>query len=149
MVGGWLSDWLYRRGHKDAPLLVGILAAATLLPTAVLAHMSNNPVWVITLYCPLIFVASLPIGTAPLALQLVTPNEMRALVSSGYMFFLNMITAIIGPLGIGLANDLLFKDEGAVGWSIATMCVWTMPLACLLLWLTRPRFTAAATTIAE
>ena len=144
MLGGWLSDWLFRKGHSDAPLLVGLAAAATILPCGAFAHIVTDPRQVILLYCPLVFFASLPIGTAPLALQLVTPNEMRALVSSGYMLFLNMITSIIGPFGIGLANDLVFKSEGAVGYSIAFAMGVTMPLAFLLLWITRPSFRAAA-----
>jgi len=138
LAGGWLSDFLFRRGYHDAPLRVGLIAAAALVPLTIAAHLSDSYVAVIGLYCPWIFFASLPVGTAPAALQLITPNRMRAQTSAFYMLSLNLLTATIGPLGIGLANDYLFQDESAIGWSIIMVSCLSLPIgAALVLWARR------------
>ncbi len=138
LAGGWLSDFLFRRGHNDAPLRVGLIAAVALIPLTIAAHLSDSYTMVVALYCPWVFFASLPIGTAPAALQLITPNRMRAQTSAFYMLSLNLLTATIGPLGIGLANDHLFQDESAIGWSIIMVSCLSLPIgAALVLWARR------------
>ena len=138
LAGGWLSDFLLRRGYKDAPLRVGLIAAAALIPLTMAAHLNDSYATVVGFYCPWIFFASLPIGTAPAALQLITPNPMRAQTSAFYMLSLNLLTAAIGPLGIGLANDYLFQAESAIGQSIVLVSCISLPIgAAFVLWARR------------
>jgi len=139
-AGGWLADYWQRAGHTDAPLRVGILSALVSLPFAVGANLTNSADLAILLYCPMIFFGSLAIACAPTAIQLVTPNQLRAQVSAIYMLALNIITAVLGPTGVGLVTDYVFKDEMAVGASMALVIGICMPLAALLLWLGRTSF---------
>ena len=140
IAGGWLSDFFYRRGHRDAPIRVGLIAAAGMLPLTIAAHLGSSLPWVLTLYCPWIFFASMPVGTAPAALQLISPNRMRAQVSAFYMLAMNLLTATITPFGIGLANDLLFTDADGIGLSIVMVASIPVPIAALVLWQARRSF---------
>jgi MFS family permease len=88
----------------------------------------------------MIFFGSLAMACAPTAIQLATPNQLRAQVSAIYMLALNIITALIGPTGVGLVTDYVFKDEMAVGASMALVVGICMPLAVVLLWLSRTPF---------
>ena len=134
-AGGWLADAWQKSGCRDAPLRVGILAALASLPLTVSANLVTSTNLAIVLYCPLVFFASLAVACAPTAIQIVTPNQLRARVSAGYMISLNIIGSIFGPTGVGFATDFLFKDELAVGKSMALVSGICAPLAALVLWL--------------
>jgi MFS family permease len=139
-AGGCLADLWQRAGHTDAPLRVGILAALTSVPFAVAGNLASNADLAIALYCPMVFFGSLAIACAPIAIQLATPNQLRAQVSAMYMFSLNIISAILGPTGVGFITDYVFRDEMAVGASMALVGGVFMPLAALVLWLGRAPF---------
>ena len=139
-AGGWLADVWQRAGHTDAPLRVGILAALTSVPFAVAGNLVTNADLAIALYCPMVFLGSLAIACAPTAIQLATPNQLRAQVSAIYMFALNIISSIIGPTGVGFITDYVFKDEMAVGASMALVVGIFVPLAALILWIGRAPF---------
>ena len=139
-AGGWLADVWQRAGHTDAPLRVGILAALTSVPFAVAGNLVTNADLAIALYCPMVFLGSLAIACAPTAIQLATPNQLRAQVSAIYMFALNIISAIIGPTGVGFITDYVFEDEMAVGAAMALVVGIFVPLAALMLWIGRAPF---------
>lgn len=139
-TGGWLADRWQRAGHLDAPLRVGILAALASVPFAVAGSLSGSGSMAIALYAPMIFLGSLGIACAPTAIQLVTPNQLRAQVSAIYMLALNVISSIIGPTGVGFVTDYVFQDEMMVGSSMALIVGVTAPLGALALWLGRKPF---------
>lgn len=134
-AGGWLADAWQKSGRPDAPLRVGIVAALASLPFTVSANLVNSADLALVLYCPLVFFSSLAVACAPAAIQMVTPNQLRAQVSAGYMISLNIIGSICGPTGVGFATDFLFRDELAVGSSMALVSGICAPLAAFLLWL--------------
>ena len=133
-AGGWLADVWQRAGRIDAPLRVGILAGLTSFPFAIAGNLAGNADLALALYCPMVFFGSLGIACAPTAIQLATPNQLRAQVSAIYMLSLNIISSIVGPTGVGFITDYLFKDEMAMGSSMALVAGITAPLAALLLW---------------
>lgn len=141
--GGWLSDALQKRGHVDAPLRVGIGAALLLLPLGFLATTGSSSTLAVIVFCPFIFCASLSMALAPATLQLVAPNQMRAQISATWMLVLNIVTALIGPTGVGLITEYIFGDDQAVGYSLALVNCLSVPLAALLLWSGLKPFRAA------
>jgi hypothetical protein len=82
-------------------------------------------------------------GLAPTALQLVTPNRLRAQISAAWMLFLNIITAGLGPTAVGWINDAVFGDPLAVGQSIAIVNTASVALGGVILWLTWKPFQQA------
>jgi hypothetical protein len=80
---------------------------------------------------------------APATLQLVAPNQMRAQISATWMLVLNILTALIGPTGVGLITEYIFGDDQAVGYSLALVNCLSVPLAALLLWSGLKPFRAA------
>ncbi len=143
-TGGWLADYLQRRGFKDATLRVALFAAAGLLPLSAVSAAITDRDTVIALFGPLIFFASLSMALAPAALQVVTPNQMRGQVSAVWMLVLNLVTAGAGPLAVGVITDYVFGNPLAVGKSIALVNCLAVPLAALTLWAALKPFRAAA-----
>ncbi len=133
-AGGALSDYLQQRGHKDAPLRVGILAGLLLLPLTLTATQVSDPQLAVWLFCPFIFCASLGLAMAPAALQLVVPNQMRAQVSATWMLVLNIVTAGIGPTAVPFISDLFFAGPAGIGKAMALVNTVCVPLAALALW---------------
>ena len=143
-TGGWLADYLQRRGFKDATLRVALFAAAGLLPLSAVSAAVTDRDTVIALFGPLIFFASLSMALAPAALQVVTPNQMRGQVSAVWMLVLNLVTAGAGPSAVGVITDYVFGDPLAVGKSIALVNCLAVPLAALTLWAALKPFRKAA-----
>lgn len=135
-AGGWLADSLYARGHKDATLRVAVMVAAVMLPLSWFATTVSDPMMALLLACPFALGASMPMGLAPTALQLVTPNRLRAQISAAWMLFLNLITAGLGPTAVGWINDAVFADPMSVGTSIAALNCAALLIGGLLLWST-------------
>jgi MFS family permease len=135
--GGWLSDTLFKKGYQDAALRVAVGTAVFMVPLSILATTISDPTLALMIMAPFAFGASISMGLAPTALQLVTPNRLRAQVSAAWMLFLNIITAGLGPTAVGWINDTVFGDPMAVGQSIAlvnTVAVLVGGLILLATW---------------
>jgi len=132
--GGWLIDFLQRRGYSDAPFRVGMGAGVLLLPLSYFATTTGDPKVALWLFGPFVFAASISMAVAPAALQLVTPNQMRAQVSATWMLVLNLVTAGLGPTAVGFISSFVFVDDMAVGQSIALVNCASVPLAVVMLW---------------
>jgi len=121
IAGGWLSDTLLKKGITDAPLKVGVAAAVFMIPFAVLATNVTDPTMALLIACPFAFGASITMGLAATALQLVTPNRLRGQISAVWLLFLNIITAGLGPTAVGWVTEAWFGDPSAVGQSVAAV----------------------------
>ena len=132
--GGWLVDFLQRRGYSDAPFRVGIGIGVFLMPLSYLATTTDDVQIALWLFGPFIFAASVSIAAAPAALQMVTPNRMRAQVSAAWMLFLNILAATAGPTAAGFVTSYIFADDMAVGASMALVNCIAVPLGALALW---------------
>ncbi len=145
-LGGWLADLLQQRGRRDATLRVALLSSALLLPTLLAATLNTDPARAVLLFAPFVFCASLTMAVAPAALQVVTPNALRAQVSAMWMLVLNLVTALFGAWVVGHVTDAVFADPQAVGRSMALVNGISVPLGALALWLARRPFQALAAT---
>ena len=110
IAGGVLADKMLQSGRKDAPLRVGIMAALFMIPVSLLATTLTDRTAVLVFACLFAFGASISMGLAPTALQLVTPNRLRGQIGAAWMLFLNIVTACVGVWGIGWINDSWLND---------------------------------------
>lgn len=133
---GYLVDRLYRRGVIDAPLRYLVAVALLSLPVGVAAMMVQNPflsVILIGLFVGAIAAyASLP----QVALQIVIPGNARGRAAAVMLLFTGFAGMSIGPVAVGLVNDLVFGNPDKVGLSIAICVALFLPLASLCFALT-------------
>ena len=127
--GGWLVDYLNRKQYKDSYFRIGLICTILPVPLTLLVTTLSNLDATMLLLCPWIFLISIPIAIGPIALQAITPNQLRAQITAVYMLFLNLLTALLGPTGIGFITDYLFQDEGAIGQSMMVINLISAPLA--------------------
>ncbi len=128
IAGGWFSDKLTQRGYGDATILTGIVSAIGSIPFVLLATLVPNAIWSALLFAPFMFFAAFAYGAAAAALQITSPNEMRAQISAIYLFVLNLLGIGLGPTLVALVTDYIFADETAVDWSLAVVAT----IACIL-----------------
>ena len=120
VAGGLFSDFLTRRGYRDAPLRAGLAGAVILLPVAVLTPLTPYPLTLL-MFCPLLFFASFPFGPAALAIQLISPSNMRAQLSALYLFVVNLTGIGFGGTAVALFTDFIYQSDDRLHHAMATV----------------------------
>ena len=125
VTGGWISDALTRRGLADAPLRCAGIFFGLALPVMTVTPLL--PVaWGVPMLGLLAFVISLQQALSPVALQLITPNEMRAQVVALFFVVANLVGIGGGALVVALLTDYVFRDEGALGYALSIVAAVAM-----------------------
>ena len=147
LFGGWLANWLGRRGYVDAPYRATLICSVPLAPLAVLTFLgSDDAGWAAFWFAPYQIFSAAPAGLAAAAMMTITPNQMRAKISSAYLFFSNFIGLSLGAATVGFITHYVFADEARVGTSLAIVNCVGAPLAVLLILLGMKPFRRSAQT---
>lgn len=132
-AGGWFCDWLTARGYKDAAMRSLAAFFALAMPFMAIAPLMPTAAWGIPALGVAAFTLSLQQALSPVAIQLFTPNQMRAQVVAVY-FVISVFAAIaFGSLSVAVMTDYVFKDDNALGLSLAVVSAVTMTLAAISL----------------
>ena len=143
LVSGQVTDRLLRAGRADGPVisaLVGVALLAVAIPAFALAP--TLPL-ALAISVALAFAQGYPYGIASAALALVTPSRMRGQVTALYLLVSNLLGLSLGPLLVALLTDRIFGNDRAVGLSLATLPLLTLPVATAALAFLRAPFAAA------
>lgn len=130
LLSGYVADRLFARGRTDAHLRYFVVSGAVEL-LALAVAMTANRLDVFIVFSALFAAATGYAGTAPAALQLVTPNNYRGQVSSAYLFVFNLVGGGLGPTMVGALTTYLFRSDAKVGWAVALNAALMIPLAIL------------------
>ena len=139
-VAGRICDRLHSKGHSDAPIWVCFgVAIAVVVTSALPAFMPTATVGLV-----MMCVAGFPfhgyVAMGPMAVNQVTPNQMRAQVSSVYLFTVNLIGLGLGPYIPPLISDYILRDPTQLRWGLLIVVVFAGTVAAILLWHVRARF---------
>lgn len=145
VAGGMLADRWRNAGHIDAELRVGILGALCLLPLAVLTFELTGASLAIAAMAPMLFFSSFPFGAAAGAVQVVTPNRLRARISALYLLVINLTGIGFGATAAALVSDHVLHDENRIGDGVAFVAAVGLPLAAILLGTARRHYRAMQT----
>jgi MFS family permease len=134
LFGAFLSTFLVKRGYTDAGIRTVFIVALLWLVPAIAAPFAPDLQWAFLLSAPCIFLLNGYFGVAIAALQLCTPNQMRAQVSSLLLLTGNLFGLAIGPAIVGLLSDKLFSGEHSLGYALSTVGAVFCPLAIMLVY---------------
>lgn len=133
LAGGALADRWYASGRSDAYTLVIVLSALCLLPFAVgMGFVESAAAGVICLSAALFF-SAFQGGIAGGVIQLMTPNQMRGQAVALYFLGANLVGLGLGPTVVAATTDYVFRDDAALGKSIALVAAILVPLAVTIL----------------
>lgn len=141
LSGGWVADFLNRRGFKGAKILTGLLGMSIMLPFAVLFPLMPSVNLAVVGVAGVIFFTPFPYGPSVTAIQLITPNEMRGFVSGIYVFVAVVIGLGVGPPLIAAMTDYVFRSPELLPYSIVSAAVLLIPAAVLCMHIARKQYT--------
>lgn len=133
--GAWFVNILKKRGHADAEMRVIMLLAIAASIPAVLAPLMPNEQLALLLTIPMLFLHYAHFGIAIAALQLITPNQMRGLVSAIMLFMTNILGLALGGSIIAFFTDYVFLNDSSLNLSISIVSAVCYPLAALFIYL--------------
>ena len=136
LFGAGLSRVLVNRGHADAAIRVALLVAALwLIPAVIVCHMPSL-LLAYVLAVPCIFCLNAYFGVSIAAIQIVTPNQMRAQASAVLLFFTNVFGLAIGPVIVGRLSTVAFSGDTSLAYALSVVAAVFCPLAVVLFILT-------------
>jgi MFS family permease len=134
--GGWYASWLDRRGYRDAPFRATLICA---LPTAPVAAgvflFAPDAWWAAALLAIWQFLAAVPAGLSGAAMMSITPNQMRAKISSFYLFVSNIVGISLGSTSVGFLTTYVFRDDQLLPLSLAAVNCVLPPVVCVLMFI--------------
>ena len=94
-----------------------------------------------TLGLTMMCIAGLPfhgyVAMGPMAVNQVTPNQMRAQVSSVYLFTVNILGMGLGPALVPFISDHILHDPSKIRWGLLIVVASAGKIAAFLLWFER------------
>jgi MFS family permease len=134
ITGGKLSEYWTRKGRADANMRIVLYGLLISVPLSIITPLLPNVWMVLACYAVSFFLASTGQGPAIATFQLITPNTMRAQVSSITQFCSNVLAYLLGPLIIALFTDYIFGSPNQLHLSMALSTAVLGPLAILCVW---------------
>jgi hypothetical protein len=80
------------------------------------------------------------VAMGPMAVNQVTPNQMRAQVSAVYLFTVNLIGLGVGPYLVPMISDSILRDPMQIRWGLLIVVVVSGTIAAALLWRVRATY---------
>ena len=130
-AGGWFCDWLTARGYKDASMRCLAAFFAIAMPFVAVTPLIPTTDLAIPMLGVAVFALSLQQALSPVAIQLFTPNQMRAQVVAVFFVISTFSAIAFGATSVALVTDYVFRDENDLRYSLAIVCAITMSLAAI------------------
>ncbi|MDX2222869.1 MAG: MFS transporter [Rhodospirillaceae bacterium] len=119
-LGGWLADRLYAKGYKDGHMRANLIGAATFfIPPSVLVTLMPTPEAALFVLVFSSIGGAWVTATGAASLMMVVPNQMRAQITAMYYFVISLLGLTVGPSGVAIVTDFVFKDESMLRYSLA------------------------------
>ena len=126
--GGFVADWLEKRGRSDAILRAAFYGGIAVIPFAVLTPLMGNP-WVAAAGLTItVYFLAFPQGLPAAAIQVITPNPLRAQMTAIYFLVGNLIANAFGPTLYAVTTDFVFQDPQLLRYSMSIVSALVLAL---------------------
>lgn len=143
MAGGYLAEWLLRKGVRDSQLRVCAIGSFVYAGFGALAAGTDSGAVALMACGVCFFFMGFPGGLNACSLQTITPPRLRGQASAVFLLFGNILGLALGPLCVALLTDFVFADKNQVHNSLQIFAVTCLPLSALLLWRAKDAFSIA------
>lgn len=133
--GGAVGDYVLRFGAATRLTVCAVSTGAAAL-CGLIYPLSQDAYIAMVAFGGFMMFASLPLGVANAALQMVVPGSIRGVVSSVYYLVLSLV-AILGPTLIAVLADRAFPQQTGIRYATAIVLTFTAALSMLFfVWVT-------------
>jgi MFS family permease len=108
---------------KDGNVRACIYLIGALLLCCWIFPLMTSGDWAAWALNPVVFFSSSPPGAGTAAIAEITSNRMRAMASAFYLFMVNLLGLVFGPLLVALLTDKYFHDTTMIRYSILIVTV--------------------------
>ena len=134
LAGGYWADRLWQRGVQDGYLRVILYSALSALPFYVAMPLMPDATWTLVMLFFGAVCQGLQSGLPAGAIQLITPNDLRARVTAGCFLATGLMGLGLGPTVVAAGAQYLFGEQG-LGHAMVLANAVVLPLAGLVLFL--------------
>jgi MFS family permease len=139
-AAGKLCDHWTRNGQPDAPIRVCFWVAIAVVATSALPAFMPTATMGLAMMC----IAGFPfhgyVAMGPMAVNQVTPNQMRAQVSSVYLFVNALLGIGVGPSLVGFISEYVLGDPTQIRFALMIVVVGAGTVAAILSWFARAKY---------
>lgn len=132
-LGSWLAERWWKNKIYDANIRVTVISTAVAVPLAMAQPLMPSP-WLaafVGFFAALASGMAAPVENA--ALQSVTPNHLRGQVTFMFLFIMNVIGMMMGPLVVSTFTDVVFSEEN-IRYSLFLTATLMGPPAIFIFW---------------
>lgn len=119
----WLSELLAARNYKDAQMRAALYLNFIGIAGAIMTPFMPTPYLALVMLLPMTVGTMAATAAGISALMIVTPNQIRAQVSALYYFVINMFGLTVGPTGVAIFTDYVFRDDSLLRYSVGSIAV--------------------------
>jgi MFS family permease len=130
---GWVVDWLYARGMRDAHLRFYTWLVVLALPVAIASFTVRDIIAFLILYGALQVLVVQFIVYVAATVHLVTPSDLRAQTIAVFISIFSLLGSGLGPLSAAMITDYVLGDPNKLGTSLLIMSVVCLPAAWICL----------------
>ncbi len=132
-AGGWFCDWLTARGYRDAAMRSLAAFFAIAMPFMAITPLVPAADLAIPMLGLAVLTLSLQQGLSPVAINLITPNQMRAQVVAVFFVVSTFSAIAFGATSVAVVTDYVFRDENDLRYSLSIVFSITLSLAAVSL----------------
>ena len=133
LSGPILGNWLAKRGYADYPLRIGVFASIAIVLSIGSLPWQTTGVGALVCIGFASYFVTLPLALMTYVTQMVSPSNMRGVMSGVYVVGTNVIGLGLGPTLVGGTTDFILADPNKVHISLTIVSVVVAPIAMLLL----------------
>lgn len=137
LLAPYIAHRLSQRGRKDANILGMMTGSVLAVPVIIAIQLISDISWVWLLYAPALAFINMPFGLGYGALTVIAPANIRAQANAIFAVVIAIFGMGLGPVIAGMISDNLFTGADGVRYSLMTVTAIFGPIGIGLLWLGR------------
>lgn len=132
--GGWVADRLAAAGRRDAILRAAFFGMLCGIPFLLVTPLLHDVTFATITLGGAVFFMAYPQGLPAAALQVITPNPLRAQMTAIYFFIGNLIASGLGPTVPALLTDYVFRDPAQLRYALFSVEAVVLPVSMMFLY---------------
>ena len=135
IIGSFIAERMHRR-WTDSHLRLNLVVHMLTMPCYILTPLMPNATVALGIQFGLGILLMISAPSLLSAMQIITPNAMRARVNAIYMITISVLGNGLGPSVVAGMTDFLFHDPSQLRYAMVTLAAICTPVSLVCTWLT-------------